>query len=158
MISRALRKKIGISTAAIAVVVLAVYFAVAPYVMQSLFPQYGLLKKYVDVQLCTDLPEGETSEFFLPARCNTIKKSQSVACLYESGRYSAPATASDDETILCPLFVSQTVSSTEKNVAMPELPIKEADVQLLISLVIIVLLSSGYVGFILIRRKLRKKH
>lgn len=139
------KKRLITYVVAFIVVTLTAYFFVAPALMNRFFPQYALMNKYVDAKLCTDLPEGTPSDVFLPARCNAVDKSRTVACTYDSSRYSPPAQATDDETKLCPLFVTQNDSRGVKNVAIAMLPIKEDDVRLIITGLLLFTLTTLYI-------------
>lgn len=127
------------------VVILVTYFIITPALIGKFFPQYALMNKYVDAKLCTDLPEGAPSDIFLPARCNAVDKSRTVACTYESSRYSPPAQATDDEKALCPLFVTQNDNRGVKNVAIAMLPIQENDLRVGISGLFITIVTVGYI-------------
>lgn len=153
-----MRKKSVITyVIAFIVVTLAAYFFIAPAALSKFFPQYTLMNKYVDAKLCTDLPEGAPSDVFLPARCNTVDKSRTVACTYESSRYHPPAQATDDETTLCPLFVTQNDNRGVKNVAIAMLPTSKDMMRDSITGVLIVSLAVTYSAILVLRHWLRSR-
>lgn len=151
------KKRIITHGVAFVIVSLVSYVLIAPAIVGKLFPQYGLMKKYVDVQLCTDLPDGATSAFFLPARCNAINKEKSVACTYDSEKYNPPAQATSDETTLCPLFVTQDDARGVKNVAMAQFPIQEIVVHNITAVIVILLWIGLYITFLILKNKLKKR-
>lgn len=133
------------------------YFLIAPVTISSLFPQYAIIKKYFNTQVCTDLPKGAASAVFLPISCVSLNATRTIGCVYDTSKYVAPAKATPDELILCPLFISDNDARRIKNPALAVLPIDENGLRNLITIstlgsLIVIYLAGKSIRYIIRRR------
>lgn len=143
--------------AAILAVGLLAYFLISPFLIQSLFPQYEIVNKHLNIAVCTDLAPGTPSKVFLPVSCSTVNKSQTLACIYDNTNYIAPSKPSNDETLICPMLVSANDSTGIKNSALAVLPITEFQLQIILSLAILATVLIAYLAVFLVTNKIRRK-
>lgn len=160
MFKKILKNTIVRYAAAVIAVGALAYLLLAPLIIQNIFPQYDIVKKYLSVSICTDLPPDTPSDVFLPISCVDVNKSRSLACISESvSKYVAPAQASDEETFMCPLFVSAFDEAGKKNTALAVLPIEEHALRIIVSATILTSLTAIYVLiWVLVRTRKRRRN
>lgn len=139
----------SISTISFIIIAVVTFLFVSSLVVHTLFPQYEIVKKYTVIGVCTD----ETtinSTVFLPISCASLEHTSTIGCISRSvSHYVAPAIASNDQKTLCPTLISKTDSTGLKNAALAILPVDEAVLRSMISVVVILgygaLLTTAFV-------------
>jgi hypothetical protein len=146
--------------AAILAACLLVYIVFAPLLIQHLFPQYNIVKKYTNIAVCTDLAPGTPSNVFLPISCSAVDKSKALACISNGASgYVSSKSASPNEKTVCPTLVSGNDTTGKKNPALATLPISESSLQVIVSfLQLLVAIVIMVVLWAIIRALKRKKH
>ena len=143
-------------TAVVAVGLIA-YFALVPLLISKAFPQYAITKKYVSIEVCTDLAPGTPSKVFLPVSCASLGALSKIGCVYDSAKYIAPENATTDEKVVCPTLVSAIDATGARNPALAALPMRETALQNILTLLFMAIVATVYVAFRLIRRHIKKQ-
>jgi hypothetical protein len=131
------------------------YFFITPLIIQHLFSQYDIVKKYAAVEVCTDLPPGTPSKVFLPVSCALLSQRKTLGCISDNKQYLIPAVSTDDQKKVCPLLVNGIDITGVRNPAVPALPMSEQTLKTTLTIAVIGVIVAGYIAYMLIRRRIR---
>ncbi|TAL15031.1 hypothetical protein EPN95_00795 [Patescibacteria group bacterium] len=136
---------------------LVAYLVLAPLLIKGAFPQYTLVKKYISIEVCTDLAPSTPSKVFLPISCASLGSLNKLGCTYSNARYAAPAAPTSDEKTVCPTLVSATDATGAKNPALASLPTSENALRNILVLAMFIIVAGIYILIRVLRHRIVQK-